>query len=226
MKRFVFATVGLLALTGSFGPAAAADLSRPVMPTKAPAYYAPAYNWTGLYAGLNGGYAWGSSDWSALGLSTNTNGGLFGGQLGYNWQFGQFVYGLEGDIDWADLRGTTNVLGCSAVGCQTRSDFLSTIRGRVGVTVADRWLPYLTGGLAIGNIRTSSTGFSGIDTTNAGWTVGGGVEFALVANWTAKVEYLYVNLGTANCGTSCGFAAGNSVGLTENIVRGGINYRF
>ncbi len=221
MKRILFATVGLLALAGSFGSASAADLSRPAYPTKAAPYMAPGYNWTGFYAGVNGGYGWGTSDWSALGSSFNTNGGLFGGQLGYNWQFGQFVYGLEGDIDWADLRSSTNVIGM-----RTKSDFLSTVRGRIGVAVADRWLPYVTGGLAVGDIRTTNTLLGGgVDTTNAGWTVGGGVEFALVANWTAKVEYLHVDLGTANCGTSCGFV-NNNVSLKEDVVRGGINYRF
>jgi len=88
-------------------------------------------------------------------------------------------------------------------------------------------MPYVTGGLAVGNIRTTGPLVAGIDQTNAGWTVGGGVEFALVANWTAKIEYLYVDLGSANCGAACGFApGGNTVSLTSNIVRGGINYRF
>ena len=110
--------------------------------------------------------------------------------------------------------------------CQTKSDFLSTVRGRVGVVVADRWLPYATSGLAVGNIRATVPSFGGVDTTNAGWTVGGGVAFALATNWTAKVEYLHVDFGTASCG-GCDFAAGsNNVGLTEHIVRGGVNYHF
>jgi outer membrane immunogenic protein len=225
MKR-IWLAIGLWALTGSHGPASAADLSRPAYPTKAAPSNASAYNWTGFYAGVNGGYGWGSSNWSALGSSFNTNGGLVGGQLGYNWQLGHFVYGLEGDVDWTDIHGTGNVLGCNMTACQTKSDFLSTVRGRVGVVVADRWLAYAAGGLAVGNIRATVPGFGGIDTTNAGWTVGGGVEFALAANWTAKVEYLHVDLGSANCG-ACGFVIGsNNVGLTEEIVRGGFNYHF
>src|ERR1700683_3921271 len=84
MKR-IWLAIGLLGLIGSLGPAAAADLSRPAYPTKAAPYNASAYNWTGFYAGVNGSYGWGSSNWSAPGSSFNANGGLVGGQLGYNW---------------------------------------------------------------------------------------------------------------------------------------------
>jgi outer membrane immunogenic protein len=227
MKRILLASAGLFVLAGSFGAADAADLSRPPPPpmyAKAPVY-APVYNWTGLYAGINGGYGWGTSNWSALPSNFNTNGGLAGGQIGYNWQFGQFVYGLEGDADWADLRGNSGIAGCGLGVCQTKSDYLATARGRLGYAI-DRFLPYVTGGLAVGNIRTTSPLVGGTDTTNAGWTVGGGVEFALAGPWTAKVEYLHVDLGNTSCGTSCGFPAGNTVSLKEDIVRGGINYRF
>jgi outer membrane immunogenic protein len=83
-------------------------------------------------------------------------------------------------------------------------------------------MPYVTGGLAIGDIRTAGP-LIGNDQTNAGWTVGGGLEFALPSNWTAKVEYLYVDLGN-NCGAGCGIA--NNGDFTTNIIRGGFNYRF
>ena len=228
MKRILLASAGLLALAGSMGTASAADLSRPppyAPPVKAP-YYSPVYNWTGFYAGINGGGDWGSSTWSGLPSTFNVNGGMVGGQIGYNWQFGQFVYGLEGDGDWANLSGSSTFLGCFGT-CLTKSDFLATARGRVGVAF-DRFLPYVTGGLAVGNIRTSTAAITGIDVTNAGWTVGGGVEFAIAGPWTAKVEYLYANLGNTSCDFLCGFVpgTGNTVSLTENIVRAGINYRF
>ena len=227
MKRFLFSSAGALAVAGVIGTASAADLSRrppPPVPTKAPVVV-PYYNWTGFYAGVNGGYGWGSSKWSGLPSSFDVKGGMFGGQLGYNWQFGQFVYGIEGDADWTDLRGTASVANCGLAFCRTRNDFLATARGRLGFA-ADRWLPYVTGGLAVGNIRATVPGLAGIDPTNAGWTVGGGVEFALTGNWTAKAEYLHVDLGSAGCNVVCGFTAGNDVSLTTNIVRGGINYRF
>jgi outer membrane immunogenic protein len=227
MKRILFATVGLVALAGPIGAAAAADLSQPppAYPTKAP-YLPSYYNWTGLYLGINGGGAWGSSTWSGLPSTFNTSGGMFGGQVGYNWQFGQFVYGLEGDIDWTDIHGASPIAACAVFACDTKNDFLSTVRGRVGFA-ADRFMPYVTGGLAIGNIRTNAPLVAGVDQTNAGWTVGGGVEFQVYGPWTAKVEYLFVDLGNANCGVPCGFAPGtNNVSLTSSVVRGGINYRF
>jgi len=226
MKAFLFSSAAALALAGAVGAASAADLARrppPPPPTRAPVVV-PSYNWTGAYIGINGGYGFGRSKWDGLPASFDVKGGMVGGQLGYNWQFGQFVYGVEGDGDWTDLRGTANLANCG-VGCKTRNDFLSTARGRLGFA-ADRWLPYVTGGLAVGNIRATVPDFAGIDKTNAGWTVGGGLEFALSGNWTAKAEYLYVDLGNANCSALCGLTAGNNVGLTTNVVRGGINYRF
>jgi outer membrane immunogenic protein len=226
MKRILLAA-GLLALAGSIGAAEAADLSRPppAMPTKAP-YFVPYYNWTGFYVGVNGGGAWGNSAWSGLIPSSfTTSGGLLGGTVGYNWQFGQFVWGLEGDADWTDMRGTANIAACAGFVCRTRNDWLSTARGRVGYAI-DRFMPYVTGGLAVGNIRATNP-FGGVDSTNAGWTAGAGVEVAIAGPWTAKVEYLHVDLGNANCGLACGFpVGGNTVSLTSEVVRGGINYRF
>jgi outer membrane immunogenic protein len=223
MKGFLYASAAVLAVAGT---ASAADLARkapPPVPVKAVSY-AP-YNWTGFYVGINGGYGFGRSKWSGLPSSFDVNGGLFGGQVGYNWQYGQFVYGLEGDGDWTDMRGTANTALCGGLPCRTRSDFLSTVRGRVGIAM-DRFLPYATGGLAVGNIRATVPGFAGIDQTNAGWTVGAGVEYAIAGNWTAKVEYLHVDLGKDTCSTQCGLPAGNDVSLNSNIVRAGINYRF
>ncbi len=229
MKAFLFSSAAALALAGVIGTASAADLARrppPPPPTRAPVVVS-SYNWTGAYIGINGGYGFGRSKWDGLPAgpaSFNVNGGMVGGQLGYNWQFGQFVYGVEGDGDWTDLRGTANFANCS-VGCRTRNDFLSTARGRFGFA-ADRWLPYVTGGLAVGDIKATVPGFAGVDKTNAGWTAGGGLEFALSGPWTVKAEYLYVDLGKAGCSVACGLPAGNNVSLTTNVVRGGINYRF
>ncbi len=219
MKAFLFSSAAALALAGAVGTTSAADLARrppPPPPTRAPVVV-PSYNWTGFYAGINGGYGFGRSKWDGLPATFDVNGGMVGGQLGYNWQFGQFVYGVEGDGDWTDLRG-------SFANCPF-AFFLATARGRLGFA-ADRWLPYVTGGLAVGNIRAAVPDFAGIDKTNAGWTVGGGLEFALSGNWTAKAEYLYVDLGNAGCAALCGLPTGNNVGLTTNVVRGGINYRF
>ena len=106
------------------------------------------------------------------------------------------------------------------------NNFLATFRGRVGYAGFGPVLPYLTGGLAVGDIEArSSLGSS--TTTRAGWTVGTSVEWAVVGPWTAKVEYLYADLGKASCPTGiCSTTAPTDVKLTENVVRAGLNYRF
>ena len=222
MKRLVLAFAALAVWAGT---AAAADLSRG--PAPAPYYkapeLAPVYNWSGFYIGINGGGGWGTSTWTTGG-SFNTSGGLIGGTVGYNYQMNQVVLGVEGDIDWADISGTRTAAGVCAFGCTTKDSWLGTVRGRVGYA-ADRFMPYLTGGLALGDIKASLPGFTGGSTTNAGWTIGGGIEFAIVGHWTAKAEYLYVDLGSFNCGLSCG-AVTQNVSFTTNLLRGGVNYRF
>lgn len=221
MKRLVLAFVGLTALAGA---AAAADLP---VPSAAPYYkapaYAPAYSWSGFYLGVNGGGGFGRSHWDSAG-GFDTSGGVVGGTIGYNYQMNQAVLGIEGDIDWADINGNTTNPGCP-IGCKTTDNWLSTVRGRLGYA-ADRFMPYVTGGLAVGDISASSPGFPGATQTNAGWTVGGGIEFAIAGHWTAKAEYLYVDLGKFNCGLSCSFSPIDNVSFNTNLIRGGINYRF
>ena len=224
MKRIVLAGVlaGLVPLAWA-GTAAAADLSRPQPYVKAPAYIPPpVFTWTGFYLGINGGGGWGSSIWDRTG-SFNLSGGEVGVTAGYNWQVNQVVWGLEGDGDWSNIKGTTNTF--CAVGCTTTNDWLATFRGRVGYAF-DRFLPYVTGGLALGDIKTSTPGFAGATQTNAGWTVGVGGEYAFTNNWSAKVEYLHVDLGSFNCGVSCGGTAVDNVSFHSDLVRGGINFRF
>ena len=222
MKRLFLAGVGLLALAGA---AAAADLPPGPGPYyKAPAYLPPVYNWSGFYLGVNGGGGFGSSNWDSAG-GFNMTGGLVGGTLGYNYQMGAAVFGVEGDIDWSDISGKTTGGGCVA-GCTTSDSWLSTVRGRIGYA-ADRFMPYVTGGGAFGNINASTPGLPGAGTTNAGWTVGAGLEFAVAPRWTVKAEYLYVDLGKFNCGASCAAgAATDNVSFTTNIIRAGVNYRF
>jgi len=222
MKRVAVACVGIAALGGV---AAAADLPpSPAAPYyKAPAVYAPpSYTWSGLYVGIDGGGAWGRSSWTTT-SGFDTTGGFVGGTIGYNYQMDQAVLGIEGDIDWADINGSTSA-GCPASSCKTSDSWLATVRGRLGYA-ADRFMPYVTGGLAVGDIKASLPGFPGGSVSNAGWTAGGGIEFALPGHWTAKAEYPYVDLGNYNCGTSCGPTA-QTVSFTANLFRGGINYRF
>ena len=215
MKRILLMSVGLAVLAGFNGVAAGADL-RPSPYAPAP-YVLPYYNWTGFYVGVNGGGGWGSSTWSGF-SSFNTSGGLIGGTVGYNRQFGQFVAGVEGDLDWANIQGG----GICTFACQTTDKWLGTVRGRLGYAI-DRWLPYVTGGLAFGNFQAQSN-LGTSSTTNAGWTIGAGVEYGIVQNVTVKAEYLYVNLGDFNCNT-CNLPVTN-VNSNASILRGGVNVHF
>lgn len=223
IKTFVaagFATAMLFAAS----TAKAADLSVAPLYKAPPAEVTQIYNWTGFYIGLNGGGGWGHSYWDANATGMHLSGGLVGGTAGYNWQAGNAVFGLEGDVDWADLSGSRTTLGCPA-GCSTNDSWLGTVRGRVGYAFGSV-LPYVTGGLAVGDIQAATPGFPGATDTNAGWTVGGGIEVALPGNWSAKAEYLHVDLGRFNCGTNCGAAPTDNVSMRDDVVRAGINYRF
>jgi outer membrane immunogenic protein len=218
----------------------AADLPPAAAPREPVAYKAPppVFSWTGFYLGINGGYGFGQSSWSnplfAPTGNFNTSGFLIGGTLGANYQMGSFVIGLEGDGDWNDANGTTSIgggAGC-VTGCTTQSDWLATIRGRAGYAF-DRVLVYGTGGAAFGEVQGAFGALPFASGTQTGWTAGAGVEWAFLPNWTAKVEYLFVDLGNFSCPpTSCGFgpaggpSANTSVSFNENIVRAGINYKF
>jgi outer membrane immunogenic protein len=222
MKRVLLAGSGLLALTVAAGAADLPGRYNPVPPRGPVAFVSPIYNWTGFYIGINGGGGWGTSRWDSVG-NFDVSGGVIGGTVGYNWQAAQWVLGLEGDIDWSGIRGTTNAT--CPLGCQTKNTWLSSVRGRIGYSV-DRVLPFVTGGLALGDVRGTRSGFAGSTDTNVGWTVGGGLEFVIAGNWTAKAEYLYVDLGKFDCALACGVTAPNNVSFTTHLVRGGVNLRF
>jgi outer membrane immunogenic protein len=214
MKSVLVASVAALALGAGLVSANAADIQQRQMVTKAPAYVAPVYTWTGPYIGISGGYGWGKSDFSGGLGSVDPSGGLFGATLGYNWQMGTLVTGIEGDISWSGLRDSDG-----AAGLRTENNWLGTVRGRLGYN-AGRWMPYVTGGLAVGDIDSRITGVGSSNKTKAGWTIGGGVEAQIAGPWSAKVEYLYVDLGD---GDSIG---GFRPDFTTNIVRAGLNYHF
>lgn len=233
-RRLIAASVAAMALLVSLGRASAADLPVPAAP---PAYYptTAAYNWGGGYIGINGGYAFGQSQWGSdpfnpSGLSStgnfNVNGGLAGVTAGVSGQWGAFVLGVEGDFDWQGLRGTSNSAFCTSLitstatnvsgsplvataaglSCKTASNWLGTLRARFGYAW-DRVLVYGTAGGAGANVETALTGLPYQNNAEFGWTVGGGLEWAFAENWTFKVEYLFVDLANAVCnhGYSCGY---------------------
>jgi len=267
MKRI---SIGIAAIASLLSTSAFAADMAPRMYTKAPAPIVEVYNWTGFYIGGNVGYSWGRSrDDSTLTNTAGTvlfassdrsdlNGVLGGGQIGYNWQMQNWVWGLEADIQATDEKGSrfftcptgvcTPTFGVIAVfpgpavpvsPLDQKIEWFGTVRGRAGILAAPKVLLYATGGLAYGEVRTAETigaglfGFSNTD-TRVGYTVGAGVEGAIGGNWTAKLEYLYVDLGktsgsflTTIPALGGGVLTSNfSSRITDNVLRVGINYRF
>ena len=225
IMRSLLVGVSLLAISGI--AATAADLRRP-LPYAAPAApYMPYFSWTGFYIGGNGGYGWGESRWNFPGGTTgdfNVSGGAIGVTAGYNYQIGPTVLGVEADIDWTSIRGNTNA-NCGPT-CFTNNTWLTTVRGRAGYAI-DRLLPYVTGGAAIGNVKAHLGTLAEQSDERLGWTVGAGAEFAFFGNWSAKAEYLYVNLNGFSCGAAaCGVPAPTEVKFDANILRAGLNHRF
>jgi outer membrane immunogenic protein len=215
IMRTVFAIAGLLGLCAATG-ASAADLPRSY--SKAPAYVAPTYyNWTGLYVGANAGYGW------APDFASDAKGFVGGGQLGYNWQTGAFVFGVEGDIQYTSLKSTADLGG--GVTATGKIPAFATARGRIGYAF-DRWMVFGTGGFAYTKTDLSLT--NGIATVSdskwsSGYALGGGVEWALWDRWSVKAEYLYVHSGNVEL-TLGGVSGGGSYNI--NVARAGLNYRF
>jgi outer membrane immunogenic protein len=255
-KTLSASLLGALAAVGFASAASAADLPRKSV---APAPFAqplPAFTWTGFYVGLNAGYAFdtgksqltGSPALLGTGLApigsakTLGDGFMVGGTIGYNYQINpNFVAGLEADLSYTDL-GKSVVGGVAPLTATLSQDmtYFGTVRGRLGVTF-DRFMVYGTGGLAFGDSKSTTTiaipgsFWTGSKSdTRFGWTLGAGVEYAFTSNWSAKVEYLYYDLGKQNYAAPlvAGPGAGAGVfGQTKaenrgNIVRAGLNYRF
>lgn len=235
MKKLLAASVAAASVYGA--PVLAADL-----PVKAPAYVAPAPvpGWTGPYLGVAGGYGWGHSNQTDPGLQiSNTSpigdghfglsGGLLGGTLGYNWQNGQWVFGVEGDYSWADISGQSSVCGPTPPTiphpCGTKIESLGTVRARIGPVVGNA-LPYVTGGWAFGDVHGWDSLFPASGSAMySGWTIGGGIEWRLDPRWSAKIEYLYVDLGNRQLFNIIP-GVPETVSATANVIRVGLNYKF
>jgi outer membrane immunogenic protein len=223
--KFFGTGLAALAFLASTFSTQAADIPRPVYKggiRPVVAYF----NWTGFYVGLNAGYGFGTSNWSdPPATSIKPKGALVGGTIGYNYQVGSIVYGVEGDWDWSGVKGS---VGCPTglATCETSSTWLATFRARFGYAF-DRWLPYFTAGGAYGNVKATYTPVIGpvVSTSKSqlGWTAGVGLEYAFLGNWSAKIEYLYVDLGSFDAGVA---PLTNNVSFKENIVRAGLNYKF
>jgi len=268
MRRVaIFAAAAMgAALTQS---ALAADLGvRAAPPVYAPpAVVAP--TWTGVYIGFNGGWGWSTANNNTLTLSPSTpvgalgafpvttfggnngnaNGPVFGGQLGYNYQAGNWVFGVEGDVDGANIRnnngGAVAVPALGTLGSgfiNAKQEWLASIRGRLGYT----WGPgmiYVTGGGAwtgvkvdggatIASATTIATGTFDQSSTLSGWVVGAGYEWMIAPNWALRGEYLYYGFNNSTSGGTLTFpitganVTGNTGKLNTSVVRVGLDYKF
>lgn len=220
MRRFALA---LLSSAVMIGAASAADL-----PVKARPYAAPAFSWTGIYVGGNVGYGWGSTHGTAanpLPGNFDIDGGLAGLQIGANYQMQNWVLGIEADYQWADIDGSNTV---GAFADSAKVSRFGTVRGRLGYAW-DRWMVYGTGGWAF-NARTRYSFVTPAAATDAhnlsGWAAGAGLEYAFAPNWSAKVEYLHVDLDQRDYGGLGCLAGACRVGTDIDTVRLGVNYRF
>jgi len=223
--------------------------------------FATGTNWSGMYADVLFGGAWGTSAQRDNGSTTTTtiiitsgipgdgryniSGPVLGGGFGYNWQNGSTVVGWEADLSWADVSGHSNSCGGIVDNCGTKVEALGTLRARLGMALGGTptysglptkaappassrgTLVYITGGWAYGDVHAwdSITPASGTKWFTGGWTLGGGVEWALQGNWSAKLEYLYVDLGRK---AVFDIAPGipEFVGVKMNVVRFGLSYKF
>jgi outer membrane immunogenic protein len=215
----------------------------------------PPPSWAGFYAGINGGYGFGDSTFVASGpaapllplldlptsLAVSPDGYVVGGQFGYNWQWGRWVFGPEVDFDYAAIEGNATATGVVAlvavvtttVTAEQRIEWFGTARARLGYLIMEPLLVYATGGLAFGRVTldsavNSSAGFATTASAaqwNFGYTFGGGLEYAFLRNWTVKGEYLYYDIGDldANYGA---IPLTLTAEYKGHLVRGGINYRF
>ena len=212
MKKLLIATTALVAFAAG---AQAADLGSRRAPVAA-AVVAPAFSWTGFYVGAFAGYGW--NNYNIVGLGTGTgNGPLLGATIGYNYQINQFVLGAEADLAFAAITGRP----AAAPNFSLRTNMLGSVRARAGFAV-DRALLFVTGGLGIQNAAFSANGGPIERFTRTGWTLGGGVEYALTQNWTAKLEYSYYDFGTRPAGAVYGLPVRNEV----HTVKLGVNYLF
>ena len=264
MKKIALGMLAVVAMTGS---ALAADMAPRYNKAPAPVPVA-IYNWTGFYVGGNVGYGWYDRNSTLIApdaasvaffgpslaagalpstYAVNPRGALGGGQIGYNWQSGMWVFGVEADIQGADVKGSTTISTTGIPGfvpitgtATEKLDWFGTARGRVGYA-ANTALFYVTGGLAYGHVSHSyftaaplvgQSAFGSDSRVDVGYTVGAGVEWAFNNNWSVKGEYLYVDLGSHS--TTAFGVTGTPVGATlrlsereqYNIVRVGLNYKW
>lgn len=222
------ALAGIVAATLAGATAQAADLGGP-QPYRGArdAPYAPPVSWSGFYIGVHGGYGFSDADWDFFGasLSNPGSGSVLGGQIGYNFQSGRVVYGIEGDLSSSWMSGTD---GCG-VGLTCRHDlnWMGSVRGRLGLAVNDnRTLLYGTGGVAWADAKFSSNFGGDYSVTQQGWVAGLGIEHMLSPNLTMRVEYLNYSFGGITAPAGVLDTAATNLDLSSQVIRFGLNLKF
>ena len=259
IKTAIAAAAALIA-TSTF--ASAADMAVKARPAPIPV---EVWSWTGFYIGAHVGAGWGETESTLTGFNaaapflgggaaaftlpfsqTSTSGFLGGVQAGYNWQSGWAVFGVQGDFAGADIKGTSPCL--VILGCSSKTDWLATVSGRLGAVVLDRGLVYAKGGVAWANtqhsVHTPNFGLgTGIpdtiaskEVTHFGWLIGLGTEWMITRNWTAFIEYNYIEFDKTNqafrldLGPQINQLATVNVNAdlknTLSIAKVGVNYKF
>jgi outer membrane immunogenic protein len=245
MKKTLLGVVGLVAV-GAAAPASAADLPAKVY-TKAPAVVATVYDWSGFYIGANAGGGWTRDCWNVVNFGGvpispafgegchDDSGAVAGGQIGYRWQSANWVFGVEGQGDWADLKGSNTSLFTGVVTNQTKIEGIGLLTGQVGYAW-NNVLWYVKGGAAVVGEKYNGLALASglvLDTaseTRWGGTIGTGVEVGFAPNWSVGVEYdhIFLNNSTLNFTTVPGGIGDRSVQIYEGIdmatVR--VNYRW
>jgi outer membrane immunogenic protein len=246
MKKFWLGAVALVAL-GVAAPASAADLAAIPYTKALPPMVAPIYDWSGFYIGANGGWGSAHNCWDVTPFGgvlfndgcVNRSGGVIGGQVGYRWQAGRFVFGLEGQGDWASLRGSHVSLLDPTLTERTRVDGIGLFTGQIGYA----WnaaLLYLKGGAAATSNRfdlrdaVTGLGLASDETTRWGGTVGVGFEYGFAPNWSVGFEYDHLFMGTANEAFNNALLIGhplfstalNRISEDVDMVTVRFNYRF
>ncbi|MGP0093050.1 MAG: outer membrane protein [Xanthobacteraceae bacterium] len=203
----------------------------------------PVFNWTGCYLGLNAGFGWGSNnvvDPNPNGIPTPLNtgtdaesGGVGGSQVGCDFQAGSFVFGVQGMFDGAGIAGSHLYGGAGTETLGTNTSWFGTVTGRIGYAVVPSALLYLKGGVAFVHDHFTDSdpaflSFGDADTTQLGWTIGGGLEYAFLSRWSLFVEYAYYDLGKFNAALNygSGFMYTYNEKQTLQTVLFGVNFRF
>lgn len=240
MRRPLLALISLLVPCSVF----AADLPVKKAP---PVAVVPMYNWSGFYIGGFAGYGWGNTDWTRIQgsggeegngrvRSFDLDGGLFGGQIGLNYQVQQWVFGVEGELGWSGVNGgLSGANNNGPASWNTDSNWLATLTGRVGYAF-NNVLFYGKGGVAWSDndYTHPATGGAGqalyytASETRTGWLLGVGIEYGFAPNWSAKVEYNYIDFGSDNVTFNDATGRWVTFGIdrTQNVIKAGLNYRF